>query len=175
LEKTQASLKDEQWKVESLRDMLSNEDQLKYDRDEGMTRDMKAIQSKYEAEQAKVISLEATRSTSQKMIRDLESILDKKETILAKKQDEIAALKQTLAGVTESQHISETQKQEISMKTSQADVSQKIKLSDMLIVSSTFHTPATATNGTRKKSPKGKPTPESMNPWGKRYTEAVEH
>lgn len=174
LEKTKASLREEQWKVDSLREMLESKSKdtpvTGGGNDATMGDEMKAMKSKYETEKANVVNLESTRRTSQKMIRDLESILDKKEAILAKKQEEIAALTETLAEVTESQsgHISEAKKREISKKISHADSSssQKIKLSDMLIVSSAFHG---STRGVA--SPKGRPTPENMNPWGRRPVE----
>lgn len=112
LESKEKSIGEQQGKIQSLIKQLEAKDSQKNEAtravadrmDEefkGIKKQLHETKAGYEAEKLKVINLEALKKTSQKMIRDLETILDKKEIILSKKQEEIAEMKQGLEQSTE--------------------------------------------------------------------------
>ncbi|CAJ1962006.1 unnamed protein product [Cylindrotheca closterium] len=198
-EETKASLQEEQSKVQSLQEKLRSKEAERDEAIGGLTERMDGeladikkqladAKSKHEAEKAKVVVLESTRKGSQKMIHDLEAILDKKEILLERRMGEITTLKESLAesvklckarearaseveekarkGEYSAELIAEMKTRENHMKKSLDDATQNtLKLKDMLLASGAFH--GSTSKGPSLTSPRGKPTPETMSNWGK--------
>ncbi|KAL3930190.1 MAG: hypothetical protein SGBAC_011869 [Bacillariaceae sp.] len=198
LEETKSALKEEQLKAQSLENRVNSKEVEKERAIGGLTermdeelagikKQLAGAKSKYEAEKARVVTLESTRKASQKMIHDLEAVLDKKEVLLERRLEEIASLKGSLEESVESRKakeayaseleekvrngeysaelITELKTRENHMKKSLADATQNtLKLKDMILASGAFHGES---NTAPLTSPRGRPTPETMSTWGR--------
>jgi chromosome segregation ATPase len=157
---------------------------LKYDDFLSTKKQISEAKAAFEAEKLKVVNLKALKSTSQKIIQDLEASLDKKESTLSEKEVEIATLRMELAETLKiyerEKNKTEKMKEKITSTKSQTTFDelnsrekiaqktdptrQKIKLRDLLLVSGAFH------NGTMPSTPIGSPRGRSNpeDPWGSR-------
>jgi chromosome segregation ATPase len=137
LEIKEKTLNQQQEKVQSLQKQLEAKDSQKDEAindvanriDEefrGIKKQLNDTKTGYESEKLKVINLEALKKTSQKMIQDLEAILDKKETILSQKQEDITALKQDLEKTGEACESEKMRSSELEEKIKKGDFSGEV-------------------------------------------------